>query len=54
LRHIIYVDDAIISTLKNELQIFWCLCVWPIETQNPSGEQIIHAMQFSHVSFLAH
>ncbi len=22
LRHIIYVDDAIISTLKNELQIF--------------------------------
>ncbi len=25
--HIIYVDDAIISTLKNELQIFECLCM---------------------------
>jgi hypothetical protein len=34
---IFFVDDAIISTMKNELQIFQRLCVKLIELINPLG-----------------
>jgi len=50
---IVFVDVVIMSTLKNELQIFLCLCVRLIETTNPLGWWARHLMQFPHVSFFA-
>jgi hypothetical protein len=50
---IFFVDDAIMSIMKNELQIFRRLCVKLIETINPLGWWAIHSVKFSHVSLLA-
>ncbi len=45
-------DDAIMSTLKNELHVFQWLCVRPTKTKNPLVWWVAHVVQFPHVSFV--
>ncbi len=49
----IYNDDAIMSTVRNELHLFYWLIVGLVEIENPLRWWVNHAMQFPHVSFLA-
>jgi hypothetical protein len=49
---IVFVDDAIMSTLKNELHIFQWLCVQPTKTKNFLVWWVAHVVKFPHVSFL--
>jgi hypothetical protein len=42
------------STLQNELQLYWWLFMWPSEIENPLIWWANHGVQFPHVSFLAH
>jgi hypothetical protein len=41
-----FVDDAIMSIMKNELQIFRRLCVRLTKTINPLGWGAIHSIKF--------
>ncbi len=52
--HIVFIDDAIMSTLKNELQTLQQLCVRSTKIKNPLVWWATYVMQFPHVSFLAH
>jgi hypothetical protein len=45
-------DDVIMSTLKNDLQLFQQLFVQLTKTKNPLLWWANHAMQFPHVFFL--
>ncbi len=47
-------DDVIMSTLKNELQLYQQLVVRLVDIENLLIWWAKHVMQFSHVSFLAH
>jgi len=49
----IYNDDAIMSTVRNELHLFCWLSVGPTEIENFLRWWANHAMQFPHVSILA-
>jgi len=49
----IYNDDAIMSTVRNELHLFHRLSVGPVEIENLLLWWANHVMQFSHVYFLA-
>jgi hypothetical protein len=42
------------STLKNELQLYWWLSIWPTKIENAIIWWANHAMQCPHVSFLVH